>query len=104
MPGREGGHPRGQAGQAVREPPEQQARHDRDHEENHQGGPAGGRGVETTALLGPAAEITMKMTIATAMAAAENQPSSGVRWGGGGGGGGASGRAGRAGWRWRRAV
>ena len=60
--------------------------------ENHQGGPAGGRGVDTTALPGPAAEMMRKMVIATAMAAAENQPSRRVRrpadggWGGGAGG------------------
>jgi hypothetical protein len=47
--------------------------------ENHQGGPAGGRGVDTTALPGPAAEMNTKTAIATVMAAAENQPSRQVR-------------------------
>jgi len=47
--------------------------------ENHQGGPAPGRGVLTTAALGPAAEMTMMTAIASAMAMAENQPSIRVR-------------------------
>ncbi len=47
--------------------------------ENHQGGPAAGRGVLTTAAPGPASEIPMKTAIASAMDSAENQPSSRVR-------------------------
>ncbi len=47
--------------------------------ENHQGGPAAGRGVLTTAALGPASEIPMKTAIASVMDTAENQPSSRVR-------------------------
>ncbi len=47
--------------------------------ENHQGGPAPGRGVLTTAAPGPAAGMTMMTAIASAMAVAENQPSIRVR-------------------------
>ena len=51
--------------------------------ENHQGGPAGGRGVDTTAAPGPAAETPRMTAIASAMAAAEDQPRSQVRLAGG---------------------